>query len=649
LNVLLEEHTVLWGELIEPFHLGIIEDTQMKLAGMAKLRKGFAVFLLLSLIGILMFQLNVQFVCAGTKTIIVPEEYATIAEAVANASPDDTVFVKKGVYHENVLIDKSLLVIGEDSENTVIIGESSVNDGNVFMLTADNVTVEGFTIKSQNYATAKQYANGVGIKGDNCTVRGNNITNTFWGVLCPIQSFTLITENNIIGNLKEGIRFYGGSMNTISGNFIAENKASGIAIEGYSNVISGNTIRNNTRGIGLGSSYSVVFANLISDNSESSIYFVGSNNTVAANQIVDNRWGIYFPPYFAAPNGNKLFHNNFVNLGQNVYVSSVYNVNFWDDGAKGNYWSNYASKYPDAKEAENSGTGDIPYVICTNNTDNHPLMNPYNINSTSTQPMGERPALAKDHVVSLWHFEEIEPNLVTPDAMGLNKAILGSASGNVNFTPALVPGKFSNALSFDGWAYVYVPPSPSLEIRGEITIDAWVCFTTFKNVTYCNILIQSIREDINYPHRVVGLAVNGVEPENSTSPVIGALRGYVVTDTEGFNEIVTTEAVIVLNDWTHVVFTRSLNSGMHLYVNGKEKAVIVTEGKQNPTGTINRSAALYIGHDSNTIIDELSISNSAGQDVEGSLWLQWWFWATIATGSLVFICAGILLYFKKHK
>ena len=596
--------------------------------------------------GTLMLCFNVQSTHAGSKTIIVPEDYSTISTAVANASPGDTLFVRNGVYPENVLIDKALLLLGEGSENTVIIGEGTVNNGNVLTLATDNVVVEGFTIKSVDYATAKQYASGVNIRGDNCTIRGNNIENTFWGVLCPIQSFTLITENNITDNLKEGIRFYGGSLNTISNNFIAGNAASGIAIEGYSNVISGNTIKNNTRGIGLGSSYSVVFANVISNNNESGIYFVGSNNTVAANQISDNGWSIYFPPYFAAPNGNEIFHNNFVNLAQNVYVSSVYNVNYWDNGAEGNYWGNYASKYPDAKEAGNSGTGDIPYFICANITDNHPLMKPYNIDSASALPICEQPPLAKEHVVSLWHFDETEPNLVTPDSMGLNNAILGSASGDINFTPALVPGKFDNALSFDGWAYVYVPPSPSLEIRGEITIDAWVCFTAFKNVTYCNILIQALREDINYPHRVVGLAVNGVEPESSGSPVLGALRGYVVTDTDGFNEIATTEAVIVLNEWTHVVFARSLSSGMHLYVNGEEKAVMVTAGKQKPTGTINRNAVMYIGHDASTIIDEVSISNIA-INLKADWWLQRWLWVIIATG-IAAVTAGTLFYFK-HK
>jgi len=193
-----------------------------------------------------------------------------------------------------------------------------------------------------------------------------------------------------------------------------------------------------------------------------------------------------------------------------------------------------------------------------------------------------------------------------------------------------------------------VPPSPSLEIREGITIDAWVYFKEFKNVTYSNILIQALREDTEYPHRIVGLAVNGMEPENNSSPVIGALRGYV-TNEEGFNEIVTTEAVISLNEWTHVVFTRSLTSGMHLYVDGEEKAVMVTEGEQNPTGTINRSAVLYIGHDANVIIDELSISNIATQNLETSMLMQGWFWATIIIGILVAFTAGALVYFKMRK
>jgi hypothetical protein len=296
-----------------------------------------------------------------------------------------------------------------------------------------------------------------------------------------------------------------------------------------------------------------------------------------------------------------------------------------------------------------TGTGDTPYVICTNNVDSHPLVSPYDINSSSVFPTADQPPLAKEGVVSLWHFDAVKPNYVTVDAVGSNYGILGSDYDNINFTPGLVEGKFDNALSFDGSAYVYVPASPSLEIRNEITIDAWIYINEFKNVTYNNVAVQSVREDANYPKRIVGLAVNGVEPENSTSPLVGALRGFVVTDTEGFNEIVTTEAVMHLHEWTHVVFTRSLTSGMHLYVNGEEKAVRVTEGTQNPTGMMKRSTYLYIGHDAETYLDELSLSNIATQPPEALLWTQWWLWTAVAAGVLIFVGTSMLVYFKKRK
>ena len=98
----------------------------MSQANTDKLPKCFALFLLFTLISTLMLQFDVESARAGQKTITVPDEYSTIAEAVANASPGDTVFVKNGIYHENVWIDKSLLVVGEDSENTVVIGEGDV-------------------------------------------------------------------------------------------------------------------------------------------------------------------------------------------------------------------------------------------------------------------------------------------------------------------------------------------------------------------------------------------------------------------------------------------------------------------------------------------------------------------------------------------
>jgi len=56
-------------------------------------------------------------------TLIVPDNYPTIQLAVGNATDGDTVFVKSGVYDEDVVIeDKSISLIGEDPSTTIIRG-----------------------------------------------------------------------------------------------------------------------------------------------------------------------------------------------------------------------------------------------------------------------------------------------------------------------------------------------------------------------------------------------------------------------------------------------------------------------------------------------------------------------------------------------
>ncbi|MBN1357730.1 hypothetical protein JW988_03080 [Candidatus Bathyarchaeota archaeon] len=57
----------------------------MKHTNIAKLPKCFALFLLFTLISTFMVQFNVESARAYQKKITVPDEYSTMAEAVANA------------------------------------------------------------------------------------------------------------------------------------------------------------------------------------------------------------------------------------------------------------------------------------------------------------------------------------------------------------------------------------------------------------------------------------------------------------------------------------------------------------------------------------------------------------------------------------
>ncbi|MGB9841320.1 MAG: LamG-like jellyroll fold domain-containing protein [Candidatus Bathyarchaeales archaeon] len=233
------------------------------------------------------------------------------------------------------------------------------------------------------------------------------------------------------------------------------------------------------------------------------------------------------------------------------------------------------------------------------------------------------------YTVSLWHLDEIMPDgyrEVTPDAMGRNAGILVSTPK----APALVEGKFNKALSFDGNNGVYVPirflvgfpPSPqpiyipistSLDIQKEIQIEAWIKVHEFKNVTYNNIVIKCTRTDASTENvtRIYGIAVKAGLPQNGYAVPVGALSGYVYTDVGGFNEIVTTEPVVPLNEWIHVAFKRDLATGMHLYVNGVEQSVKAIYGTQNPAGKIINGTEVYFGHDAVVTIDEIQISDLA--------------------------------------
>ena len=95
---------------------------------------------------------------AGSKTIVVPDDYRTIAEAIGNATDGDTIFVRSGIYEEQVLgINKSISLKGENANTTKIVlhppsqplfGSSLIVYDNPIEISANRVLLSGFTIES---------------------------------------------------------------------------------------------------------------------------------------------------------------------------------------------------------------------------------------------------------------------------------------------------------------------------------------------------------------------------------------------------------------------------------------------------------------------------------------------------------------------
>jgi cold shock CspA family protein len=108
----------------------------------------------------------------------------------------------------------------------------------------------------------------------------------------------------------------------------------------------------------------------------------GSNNTIVGNIIADNKQGLFFgfnnPG--ETPSDIFVYLNSFEHNEMQMSGCNCQDYNFsepphnWDNGEKGNYWSDYTSKYPNATQVGTSGIGDTTYWIDPLDRDRFPLM-----------------------------------------------------------------------------------------------------------------------------------------------------------------------------------------------------------------------------------------------------------------------------------
>jgi len=168
--------------------------------------------------------------------ITVPDDYPTIQEAINNANEGDSIFVRNGTYYENVVINKTVSLIGENPINTIIDGGKT---GSVVYVRAINSSISGFTI--QNSGTSNR-ASGVRVShssGNNISL--NVITNNDCGIFIYGSSKNTMSNNTINANRIYGIHLWSSSNNTLTNNTISNNY-NGIIKEGSSN----NILKNNT-------------------------------------------------------------------------------------------------------------------------------------------------------------------------------------------------------------------------------------------------------------------------------------------------------------------------------------------------------------------------------------------------------------------
>ena len=361
-------------------------------------------------------------VAASPSIIRVPDDYQTIQEAVDAASPGDVILVSAGTYYEHVTVNKTISLVGENRETTIIDNDST-GTGYIHV-TADNVKISGFTIQ-----------NGGGIflnhSNDNIIFMNTLVSNGYSGVSLRESFGNVVINNQILNNgggvpglmWGVGIELMYSNSNIIKSNTISNNIVSGISISSsYGNIVNYNIVTNSSMGVDLRASGNIVSYNVLSLNGDG-IALSGSGNTIKKNEIFKNGIGIGIGYSSASvikennitenwhgitmahgspdirivcniisknqngilmhySNGSIIYHNNFINNTVNVPEDVYPNVNTWDDGypSGGNYWSDYNGtdfyNGPYQSLTGSDGIGDNSHTLDVRNEDRSPLMGP---------------------------------------------------------------------------------------------------------------------------------------------------------------------------------------------------------------------------------------------------------------------------------
>ena len=132
---------------------------------------------------------------AGPWDGTIDHPFRYIQDGIDDAIGGDIVSVFNGIYTENIVVSKSLEIIGEDKENTVITG----NDfGTVVKIIAEGVTITGFTITRSG---SNPNNAGIMIHTPYNTIINNNIQkNNYYGIYVIEGYNNTIYHNNFVGN-----------------------------------------------------------------------------------------------------------------------------------------------------------------------------------------------------------------------------------------------------------------------------------------------------------------------------------------------------------------------------------------------------------------------------------------------------------------
>jgi nitrous oxidase accessory protein len=351
-----------------------------------KLNKRKILGYLTVLVALLSLIPNIKMIANATAPSLI-QQYS-IQELINNANNGSTIIIHPGIYQESITINKTLKILGENKSTTII--QANATDG--VKITANGVYFSGFTVRNgicgvnltASSCTVSEnifYNNSFGIALDsaiNNTINGNVLINNTRlaignGILLNDRSSQNSISGNTIINSGEAVYVLNSDNNTVAQNSMFDNYRTGVCLmKGaisadhnriYDNVIIGGAVY----AIDLYSAkQNVIFNNTLKNNGQGFEIENSKNNTFYRNNIIDSWKGMYL----LGSRNNTFYQNNIID--NYIQISGDNSVSTWDNGFDGNYWSDYTGT-----DANHDGIGDTSHFLCSNNTDDYPLMKPY--------------------------------------------------------------------------------------------------------------------------------------------------------------------------------------------------------------------------------------------------------------------------------
>jgi nitrous oxidase accessory protein len=330
---------------------------------------------------------------------------SSIQNAIVEAQAGDTIEVQPGTYTGNLVLDKTLTIIGVGWP--VVRGDGR---GSVITVRAKGCTIQGFIVEHSGDMLVDEDS-GILLQSNGNRLEQNQLRDVLFGIYLFGSEHNQIIGNTIrgrplpdLGERGSGIHIWNAGDNTIINNTIIGARDGMYLQNAHNSTIRGNRVSDLRYGLHYMYSDDNVFEDNVFDHnvagaaimysrniqfrrnafvhnrgfSSFGILFQGTDECVAEDNIIaDNEVGLFLEAHnhgifrrnliadndlalqmFSSAESNLFESNNFIGNLSPLYMVGKSTTTSWNGLQTGNYWSDY-----DGYDLDADGIGDIPFKI----------------------------------------------------------------------------------------------------------------------------------------------------------------------------------------------------------------------------------------------------------------------------------------------